>query len=190
VSADPSLTDARESVDADVEAARVGDPAAFARLYDRHVTPLFAFCVSLTGSRQLATELVQDTFVRAWGALPSFRGESALGSWLCRIAVNGMLADRRAARRRELRVAIEADLRAPGSTPLPEVAAPQPDPSERLDLAASIARLPAGARAVFMLHDVGGYTHAEIAHALDIAEGTSRAHLFRARRLLRGMLDR
>lgn len=175
----------------DVTAAARGDADAFARLYDAHIHGLFAFCITLTGDRQDAKELVQDTFVRAWEALAMYRGESAFGTWLHRIAVNSMLADARSARRRALRVAIEADLGgAVDAQPLDERAAPHFDPEMALDLTHAIQRLPAGARTVFLLYDVAGYSHAEIAARLGLAEGTCKAHLFRARRLLRGMLDR
>lgn len=147
--------------------------------------------MTLTGDRQDASELVQDTFVRAWEALSTFRGESAFGTWLHRIAVNLLLAEARAARRRALRVAIEADLSGTDNAPpLERSAVPPADHQTRLDLAHAIQRLPPGARAVFLLYDVAGYTHAEIAEELGVAEGTCKAHLFRARRLLRGMLDR
>ncbi len=175
----------------DVRAAREGDAEAFTRLYDAHVAPLFAFCVGLTGDRQAATELVQDSFVRAWEALSGFRGESSFGTWLHRIAVNLMLTDKRSFRRRALRVAIEADLRSDGAaSPLDAESAAPSDAAARIDIARAVARLPAGARTVFVLHDIAGYQHAEIATQLGIAEGTCKAHLFRARRLLRGMLDR
>ncbi len=175
----------------DVRAARAGDAEAFTRLYETQVGPLFAFCVGLTGDRQAATELVQDAFVRAWEALPGFRGESSFGTWLHRIAVNLMLTDARSLRRRALRVAIEADLGGDTTTsPLDHVPAAPADAALRIDIAQAVSRLPAGARAVFVLHDIAGYPHAEIATQLGIAEGTSKAHLFRARRLLRGMLDR
>lgn len=175
----------------DLRAAREGDADAFARLYEAHVNPLFAFCLGLTGNRQEATELVQDAFVRAWEALAGFRGDSSFGTWLHRIAVNLMLTDARSFRRRALRVAIEADLDGDGtSSPLDNVSAPPSDAALRLDIAQAVSRLPAGARAVFVLHDIAGYPHAEIAKQLGIAEGTCKAHLFRARRLLRGMLDR
>lgn len=177
--------------DPDLEAARAGDADAFGRLYGRHVDALFGFCLALTGDRRMATELVQDSVVRAWQSLHQFRGDGAFGAWLGRIAVTTLLADRRAARRRAMRVAIESDLRAPDSEGPPrETADTARDPGLAIDLAAAIARLPAGARTVFLLYDVQGYTHAEIAEMLGIAEGTSKAHLFRARRLLRGMLDR
>ena len=187
------MTDARidGSAGDDLRAAREGDADAFARLYDAHVQPLFAFCLGLTSDRQAATELVQDAFVRAWEALPGFRGESSFGTWLHRIAVNLMLTDARSFRRRTLRVAIEADLGGDGTTsPLDDVAMAPPDAALRMDISDAVSRLPAGARAVFVMHDIAGYPHAEIAKHLGIAEGTCKAHLFRARRLLRGMLDR
>jgi RNA polymerase sigma-70 factor, ECF subfamily len=171
----------------DIDAARAGDSAAFGRLYDSHVDAVYALCIGLTGDRHAARDLVQDTFVRAWQSLAAFRGESAFSTWLHRIAVTVMLTDRRSARRRMTRVAIEADLDAGDG-----LAAPTPvtrdDPSLRLDLETAIERLPPGARTVFTMHDIGGYAHADIAAALGIAEGTSKAHLFRARRLLRAML--
>lgn len=132
--------------------------------------------------------------MRAWERLRTFRGECSFSSWLHRIAVNAMLESHRKHRRRSLRVAIDADLASPQqSTASPrsaDAAAVGTDLELTMDLESAIARLPAGARAVFVLHDVGGYAHAEIAEQLGIAEGTSKAHLFRARRLLRGMLDR
>jgi RNA polymerase sigma-70 factor (ECF subfamily) len=176
---------------ADLVAAVSGDERAFTRLYDRHVAALFAFCVGLTGDRQAAQELAQDTFVRAWEKLDSFRGESAFSTWLHRIAVNLLLHESRTARRRALRVALESDLvTGPGPSPLDSAAQHLGEPEVHMDIEAALTRLPAGARAVFVLHDIGGYTHPDIAQQLGIAEGTSKAHLFRARRLLRGMLER
>jgi RNA polymerase sigma-70 factor (ECF subfamily) len=131
---------------------------------------------------------VQDVFVRLWERLGSFRGESAFTTWLHRLAVNTVLEQGRARSRRRLRVAIAADL-AGLSAEGPEAEARGDDPALRIDLETAVARLPAGARAVFVLHDVEGYQHGEIGQLLGIAEGTSKAHLFRARRLLRGMLQ-
>lgn len=145
----------------------------------------------MSGDRVQAADLVQDTFVRAWEGLGSFRGDCSFATWLHRIAVNVMLMSDRSRRRRSLRVAIEADLASPddGDTVV-DGAASTTDVALSVDLEQAIARLPAGARAVFVLHDIGGYAHAEIGEQLGIAEGTSKAHLFRARRLLRGMLER
>jgi RNA polymerase sigma-70 factor, ECF subfamily len=195
------------STSALIAAAQAGDAAAFASLYDAHVARVFALCVGMVGDQAMAAELTQDTFVRAWQRLGTFRGDSAFASWLHRIAVNVTLESRRQARRRSLRVEIEADLgswpasslsasSAPAATAGARSARPSDaqasggDVAWTIDVEAAIARLPAGARAVFVLHDIAGYAHAEIAAQLQIAEGTSKAHLFRARRLLRGMLDR
>ena len=178
--------------DAIVQAAQRGDEAAFAALYDAYAPRVYALCVGLAGDRQAAAELVQDVFVRVWERLSSFRGESAFSSWLHRLAVNVTLESKRKGQRRSLRVMIAADLqRAESDGPvLMEGPAPTVDTGLAMDLEDAIAKLPAGARAVFVLHDVEGYRHDEIGERLGIAEGTSRAHLFRARRLLRETLDR
>lgn len=176
------------AVDSVVRRAQAGSADAFAQLYDQHAARLFAVCVGLTGARQAAAELVQDTFVRAWEKLHTYRGEAAFSTWLHRIAVNVMLEQERAHRRRTMRVASDGDLpRTPeGVTDAP--VSPR-DVIGAVDLEQAIARLPEGCRRVFILHDIVGYAHAEIAAQLDLAEGTCKAHLFRARRLLRGMLD-
>ncbi len=167
-----------------VRRAQAGDQEAFEALYRAHVTRVFALSLRLTGDREAATELVQDTFVRAWEALPRFRGDSALGTWLHRIAVNLLFESRRAAARLSRRVMFSeeaADLERPAVTA---------SPGERVDLERAIARLPEGARLVFVLHDIEGYEHREIGRMAGIAEGTSKAQLFRARRLLRAALER
>jgi RNA polymerase sigma-70 factor (ECF subfamily) len=175
-----------------VRAAQAGDSAAFATLYDLHAPRVYALCVGITGNRVEAGERVQDTFVRAWQHLGSFRGECSFATWLHRVATNVVFEHDRAQRRRTLRVAIDADLadESRETNGASQAAAHTGDVALSLDLEQAIARLPAGARAVFVLHDVSGYAHAEIAQQLGIAEGTSKAHLFRARRLLRQMLDR
>jgi len=174
-------------IDSTIEAARQGDAAAFARLYDRHAGRVFALCLRLTADRVQAEELVQDVFVRVWQRLASYRGESAFGTWLHRLAINAVLEGERAGRRRRLRVQIAADFA--GIDAVPDAASGAAEPHLALDLEAAVAHLPAGARAVFVLHDVEGYGHAEIGSLLGIAEGTSKAHLFRARRLLRRRLS-
>lgn len=166
-----------------IQRAREGDPEAFRVLYDAHVGRIYALCLRLARDAVHAEELVQDTFVRAWERLPGFRGDSAFGTWLFRIAVNAALEDRRTTGRRESRIGLTAE---PDQLP---TAARSPDPGARLDIERAIAALPAGARAVFLLYDVEGYQHAEIAEMTGIAEGTSKAQLFRARRLLREALS-
>ncbi|HEV8355615.1 MAG TPA: RNA polymerase sigma factor [Gemmatimonadales bacterium] len=166
-----------------VRLAQAGDDEAFGALYRTHVGRVHALCLRLAGDAHAAAELTQDVFVRAWEALPSFRGESALGSWLHRLAVNVFLGERRMTGRRERRVMATGD---PGALERP---VEQPAPGTRLDLEQAIAALPERARLVFVLHDVEGYQHGEIAQMAGIAEGTSKAQLFRARRLLREALE-
>lgn len=168
-----------------IHRAQQGDQAAFEALYRAHVGRVYALCLRLTADRVRAEELTQDAFVRAWERLASFRGESAFSSWLYRLTVNVVFLGERAGRRRALRVFTTADpaaLERPGDTP--GTAAIQ------LDLERAIAALPPGAREVFVLHDVEGYRHHEIAELTGIAVGTSKAQLFRARRLLREALSK
>ncbi|HVH66773.1 MAG TPA: RNA polymerase sigma factor [Gemmatimonadales bacterium] len=171
--------------------AQRGDRGAFEALYREHVGRVYALCLRLTADARRAEELTQDAFVRAWERLASFRGESAFGTWLYRLTVNVVFLSRRAERRRLRRVFTSDDpaaLEQRGNTG----AAPHPgfEPGLALDLERAIATLPAGAREVFVLHDVEGYRHAEIAELTGIAVGTSKAQLFRARRLLREALNR
>jgi RNA polymerase sigma-70 factor (ECF subfamily) len=167
-----------------VRQAQQGDENAFGALYRTHVARVHALCLRLAGDAEAARELTQDVFVRAWEALPSFRGESAFSSWLHRLAMNVFLGRRRATGRRERRVF---------STENPAALERGSDtavPSSGIDLEQAIAALPRGARLVFVLHDIEGYQHGEIARMTGIAEGTSKAQLFRARRLLRETLRR
>ena len=178
-------------IDLTIRAAQRGDEAAFAALYDLHAQRVYALCLGLAGDRNAAADLVQDVFVRVWENLNSFRGDCAFSTWLHRVALNTVLESQRSGRRRLLRVAIASDLQQDGEGTrdgLPDTPATLHDAGLAMDLENAILRLPAGARAVFVLHDVEGYQHAEIGEKLTIAEGTSKAHLFRARRLLREML--
>ncbi len=169
---------------APIQRAKAGDPDAFRILYEGHVGRIYALCLRLAGDPAKAEELVQDTFIRAWEKLPGFRGESAFGTWLFRIAVNVALSERRATGRREARIRSVADPEA-----LPAAERPS-HPGDRMDMEQAIADLPPRARAVFLLYDVEGYQHSEIAEMTGIAEGTSKTQLFRARRLLRKALSR
>jgi RNA polymerase sigma-70 factor (ECF subfamily) len=166
-----------------VRLAQAGDQDAFHALYREHVGRVFAVCLRLTGDRGTAEDRTQDVFVQAWRRLGTFRGDSAFGSWLYRLTINVVLNERRATRRRIARVEAVED---PGALERPRGGAV---PGDALDLERAIARLPEGARAIFVLHDVDGYRHEEIGTMLGIAVGTSKAQLFRARRLLRGMLE-
>ncbi|HEX9106069.1 MAG TPA: RNA polymerase sigma factor [Longimicrobiales bacterium] len=173
------------AADLTVRRAQAGDETAFGRLYDEHAGPIYALCLRMSGDAVEAATLTQDVFVRAWTGLAGFRGESAFGTWLHRLAVNVVLTARRGAGRRELRVEGHED-----PDTLPGAATPPPQVESAIDLERAIASLPEGARTVLVLYDVEGYTHDEIAALCGIAPGTSKAQLHRARRLLRERLDR
>jgi RNA polymerase sigma-70 factor (ECF subfamily) len=161
-----------------VQAAREGDVAAFARLYREHVGKVYALCLRLSADKIHAELLTQDVFVRAWERLASYRGESSFATWLRRVAVNVVLAERRSTSRRTRRV-VTIDDETLAKAPLDRA-----DDVE-IDLDRAIARLPEGARTVFVLHAIEGYQHNEIAELLGIAEGTSRAQYHTARTLLK-----
>jgi RNA polymerase sigma-70 factor (ECF subfamily) len=179
-----------ESVDEPllVARARAGDLDAFEMLYRANVGRVYALSLRLTGDAAAAAELTQDVFVHAWRRLSSFRGESALASWLHRITVNTLLMRVRAEKRRTSRVilAAQVDDEAEGADAArsEEGSIPPIDVAQAIDLERAIAALPPGARRVFVLHDVVGYRHEEIARMTGLAEGTLRAQLHRARRLL------
>ncbi|MCU0620822.1 MAG: sigma-70 family RNA polymerase sigma factor [Gemmatimonadales bacterium] len=162
--------------------ARDGDGVAFERLYRRHVTKVHTLARRMVPDAD-AEELTQDVFVHAWRKLGSFRGEAAFGTWLHRVAVNLMLEQRAALGTRRQRFADDDSGLAtiPSRRATPEVA---------MDMEQAIARLPEGARRVFVLHDVEGFRHEEIAGMLGLNVGTSKSQLHRARMALRGHLSR
>jgi len=169
-------------IDDAVRRARQGDVGAFEIVYRAHAARIYALCRRMVGDDAQARDLVQDVFVRAWERLTTFREQSAFGTWLHRLAVNVVLEQLRSRKRDDARHT-DADewLAGPGSL------AERLD--TRMDLDKALARLPAGARTVFLLHDIEGYSHDEIAQMTGIAPGTARAQLWRARRALMGMLD-
>jgi len=173
-----------------LQRARAGDLDAFEVIYRENAPRIFALCLRMTADRQRAQELTQDVFVRAWEGLPSFRGDAALTSWLHRIAVNVVLMDARANRRRVARVALAEDLDAERDADTADGFTPPVDVEQGIDLERAIANLPPGARRVFVLHDIEGYRHEEIARLTGTAEGTLRAQLHRARKLLMEALSR
>ena len=176
--ADPVAAPAAELV----RRARRGDRRAFEALYRTHVGRVYALCLRMSGDRASADELCQGAFVRAWEKLDGYRGDAAFSTWLHRLTVNHVLGDRRSGLRRLARVVPVED---------PEAAAPgrTPPAGIGLDLERAIATLPTGARVVFVLHDVEGYAHPEVARLLGVTVGTSKAQLSRARRLLREVLS-
>ena len=204
-----SRDDERQPLDAAaiatlIDAAVAGDRPAFETLYRAHVDRVYGLCLRLTADRERAETLTQDTFVRAWYALGGFKNDGQFSAWLGRIATN-LWRDRfrSSARRRQLLADLAGEgLHTPSPTEPPvvrdgtaaDVAGWLPGPAPgwsvltAIELERAVGRLPAGARTVFVLHDVEGYKHREIAELLDVTVGTVKAQVHRARLLLRGLL--
>src|ERR1700678_4533265 len=175
------VADAMDPVDPAelIAAAAGGDLSAFEHLYRQFSPRVYGLCLRLTGQREAAEDCTQESFVAAWRALARFEKRSRFSTWLHRIAVHNGLS-----RRCGLRVQYEVAEPASG---LPEVADPGSD-SPPLDIERAIAALPEGARHVLVLVGIYGFSHAEVAQALGIAEGTCKAQLHRARQLLTSTL--
>ena len=163
----------------DVRRARDGDTAAFERVYRRHAARIHSLSSRMLSPEE-ADDLTQEVFIRAWQKLSLFRGDSAFGTWLYRLAVNLVLARRQTFAARRGRLEGDVDV-----IPLP---ARCDRPDLRMDVDAAIRTLPRGAREVFVLHDIEGYTHEEIAGMLHVTAGTSKSQLHRARMSLRQYL--
>ena len=163
-----------------VAEAREGSARAFECLYREHVNRVYALCLRMAGNDLTAEELAQEAFVKAWEKLSTFRGESRFGTWLCRLTINTVLTRLKKDGRRGLREVSDNGVLA-DSAPNQQRA----NPGLRMDLEQAISALPEGARIAFVLHDVEGYRHDEIAEMSGTAVGTSKAQLHRARRLLR-----
>jgi len=173
----------------DVSRAAAGDRGAFERLYRQHVNRVFSLCARMVSDQTRAEELTQDVFVRAWEKLHLFRGESAFGTWLHRLTVNVVLNARKSEGRMRARHE-ETDEEQGGIDSLPDAGSLTLGPADLVDLEVAMRRLPPGARRVFVLHDVEGYKHEEIAEMLGVTSGATKAQLHRARLLLREALNR
>src|SRR5688500_11919013 len=171
-----------------MERAARGDERAFESLYRATSGRIYAVCLRMTADGARARELTQDVYVRAWERIGSFRGESAVTSWLHRIAVNVVLENERSTRRRIARVESHDDLGKIDGADLSSRTSGHDD--DRMDLEAAIAALPPATRRAFVLHDIEGYRHEEISRMTGTAQGTLRAQLFKARRMLMEALSR
>ena len=159
-----------------------GDPSAERALYDAHVDRVFRLTYRMAGDMDRAQDYTQETFIKAFSRLGDFRGEAALSTWLGSIAISVTLNGLRKVRRQNERE-VALDVAVPAGRMTREA---EPDLKDRLNRA--IDGLPEGYRAVFVMHDVEGYTHEEIATSLGVHPGTSKAQLFRARARLREAL--
>jgi RNA polymerase sigma-70 factor (ECF subfamily) len=189
----PETTEVDPSVPGLVARTQQGDQRSFERLYRLHVGLVYGICLRLVADPVRAETLTQDVFVRVWEKIGMYAGRGAFGAWVRRLAVNAVIDDRRSeARERQwMEYEKEGSGRDPsgGSGALRVVAGGGPESADAsIDLERAIAGLPHGARTAFVLHDVYGYRHREIAEMTGAAPGTIKAQLHRARRLLRGSL--
>jgi RNA polymerase sigma-70 factor (ECF subfamily) len=171
-SADPDAEDAAR--------AAAGDPAAFERIYRRHVARIHSLACRMTGAAD-ADEATQDVFVRTWEKLALFRGDALFGTWLYRLAINALLGRRGSTAKYHERTG-------GGDPELLPLATRRDRVDLRVDFEQAVEQLPPGARQVFVLHDVEGYTHEEIAELMGTSAGTSKSQLHRARMTLRQYL--
>lgn len=168
-----------------VRRIRSGDGGAFETLYRQHATRLYNLASRMVGTRGDADDVLQDIFLLAYRKLASFRGESSLGTWLYRLAMNHCLD---VLRNRQTRIGVQTDSldepdAAPLASPVPVLAA-----VSRIDLERAIDELPPACRAAFLLHDVEGFGHGEVGAILGISEGTSKSQVHKARMRIRSYL--
>jgi len=187
----PSLTGTQEKTDSyDYQLARqiaAGDIDAFEKVYQQHHRRIYNLCLRMTNNVPEAEDLTQEVFIHVYHKIGGFRGESALATWLHRVAVNKVLMHFRSAKRRRDKTTEEEKW--------PEFEAPEATSGlstrlvlDRLALDRALAQLSPGYRAVFTLHDIEGYDHNEIARICGVSVGTTKSQLHKARRRLRTLL--
>ncbi len=159
-----------------IKRAQKSDSRAFEQLYRMHIDKVYGLCLRMTGNVAEAEDCAQEAFIQAWNKLSKFRGDSAFSTWLHRIAVNSVLGRMRKSKREQDRIQIAAEI-SPGPATIG-------DGGNLNDLSDAVNRLPEGAKHVFVLSGIYGYSHQEASNMLGIAVGTSKAQLHRARRLL------
>src|SRR6185436_1373237 len=169
-------------------AAGKGDIKAFETLYERHHRRVFSLCLRMTQNGAEAEDLAQEAFIQLFRKIGSFRGDSAFTTWLHRLTVNQVLMHFRKKRVKLERTTEE------GETPVQIVRGTEnPDRMpvlDRISLDGALKQLPPGYRSVFVLHDIEGHDHEEIAKILGVAVGTSKSQLHKARMKLRGLLQK
>lgn len=178
LSGDPPV---RSGLNEDVALAASGDASAFERVYRTHVARIHSLTRRMLGSHE-ADEVTQDIFVRTWQKLGQFRGDAAFSTWLHRLAVNVVIERRRS-------FAIQRERTSDDPAALESVTVAPARADLTVDFEHALEQLPPGAREIFVLHDVEGYKHREIAALLDITSGTSKRQLHRARMLMRKHLS-
>lgn len=171
-----------------VKRAADGDALAFEEIYKRHHGRVYSLCMRMTGNAAEAEDLTQDAFIQLHRKIGSFRGESAFTTWLHRLTVNIVLMHFRKRAVRDEKVTDDGEMPeqievgTSNPTAMPVI--------DRIAIDAALSQLPRGYRTVFILHDVDGYEHEEIAHILGIAVGTSKSQLHKARMKMRRLLQK
>lgn len=163
-----------------VSRVKQNDIQAFEQLYRLHIGRVYGLCFRLAANRELAEEFAQEAFVRAWQKIRTFRGDSAFSSWLYRLTTNLVLSHLR--KKQHQLISLDDAGEAINSRE------PQLETGKIMDMEQAISKLPDGARMIFVLHDIEGHQHNEIAELTGLAIGTTKAQLHRARQLLRGWL--
>jgi len=169
-----------------IKMAKVGSTAAFKELYESNVKRIYTVCLRFAQDMDMADELTQEVFIKAWEKLHTFQFQSKFSSWLYSIASNQFLMHKRS-EKRFLRHVEEFGEQAMRDNP---VFRAHGSNDYGIDLETALAKVPEQARMVFILHDIEGYKHHEISEIMNIEVGTSKAHLHRARRILREELSK
>lgn len=170
--------------------AQAGDHDAFAQLYSIHKRRVYSLCLRIVGNVAEAEDLTQEAFLQFHRKIETFRGESALSTWLHRLAINVVFMH---LRKKGLQLTSLDEMMAPDLAQRPPGSFGAPDPIlsgtiDRLELQRAIDDLPAGYRLIFVLHDIEGYEHNEIAKMLHCSTGNSKSQLHKARLKLRDAL--
>jgi RNA polymerase sigma-70 factor (ECF subfamily) len=169
-----------------IKEARLGSSSAFKDLFNSHVNRVYAVCLRYSQDTDTADELTQEVFIKAWEKLHTFQFESKFSSWLYSIATNQFLMHKRSEKRFTERVNHYGEIQMRENPFLK----PSVSHDYSMDVEAAMAKLPEQARMAFVLHDIEGYKHHEISEIMNIEVGTSKAHLHRARKILREELSK
>jgi RNA polymerase sigma-70 factor (ECF subfamily) len=175
-----------------IRLAQQGDAAAFERIYRLHNRRVYALCLRMVGNTAEAEDLTQDAFLQLFRKIATFRGESAFSTWLHRLAVNVVLMKLRKKKLSETSLEESTDPEDESSGPRREIGGPDlllTGSIDRVHLERAVEQLPPGYRQVFVLHDVQGYEHNEIAGLMDCSIGNSKSQLHKARMRLRELLQ-
>ncbi|MGA9772686.1 MAG: RNA polymerase sigma factor [Blastocatellia bacterium] len=186
-----TVTAERSQSLSDLELARraaAGDTAAFEKLYEQHHRRVYSLCLRMLGNTSQAEDMTQEAFLQVYKKIGSFRGDSAFTTWLHRLTVNQVLMHFRKRGVKLEHTSEEGDFTNVVETPIQSTR--RISMVDRLALEKAISELPPGYRTVFVLHDVEGYEHEEIANLLKVSIGTSKSQLHKARMKLRVLLTK